>query len=168
MAAFFESLGINLYSFLYHLAVILVLVLVLWRFLYKPIKKIIKANREKVSSVFEENRKLQKQSDEIIAGQEEAKKQLEQDAITLSQEVTKKAEAKSEAIILDAQEKAKNILETANKNAKAEQLRQQNDFNKAITDLSIEIASKILEREVKSKDNQKIIDECVDNWSQTL
>ena len=39
-----------------------------------------------------------------------------------------------------------------------------NDYRETVGRLAVDIAEKVLEREIDKKDNAKIIDKCLDEW----
>ncbi|MCL2796914.1 MAG: hypothetical protein FWD58_02505, partial [Firmicutes bacterium] len=57
--------------------------------------------------------------------------------------------------------RAKMILETAHREANSELDRVMEDYRRKVAEASVEIAEKILTREVTDADNQRIIDDCV-------
>lgn len=160
----FESLGLGWWEILFHTVNLIILVVALWFLLFKPIKKMIRKHKEKLDDVFEKNKKLEADAvtmkDEYAALIEDAKKE----AVKISLEAAQNAKRKSEETIENANIQAKNIIEEAKRETKVEKERLKSDFKDAVGKLGVEIAEKVLEREISERDNNDIIDKCLKEW----
>lgn len=78
--------------------------------------------------------------------------------------IGERAAARSREIVEDAQKEASVILENAQKEAIAEKQRVQHELHDSVGHIAVEIAEKILEREVSIEDNKRIIDESLSEW----
>lgn len=160
----FESLGLGLWEILFHTVNLLILITVLSLFLFKPIKLMINSHKAKLNEVFEQNRKLSDEAAEMKHKYDVMLEEAKQEVIKVSAEAARNAELKSEETIEEAKRQARNILENAKKESIAEQQRLLNDYKDSVSRLSIEIAQKVLEREINEKDNKKIIEDCLAQW----
>jgi len=145
-----------------HIINIIVLFVILRLLLYKPIHKFMVARALRVSSQLEEAAsrqaeamKTKEQYDSLMAGSEkEADEKLT--------EIIRKAHADAEIIIEKANEKANAAVDEARNQAELEKKNILNGMRGDITDLSLDIAGKILSREVNESDNRRIIDSFFD------
>lgn len=159
-----EKLGLGLTEIIFYAINLIILIVVLYLLLYKPVKKIIAGHREKLNEVFLENKKLNEEANSVKHKYEDMVEQTKQEAIKLNAELAEKAQAKSEEVILQAKAQANNILISAKKEAQAEQTRLKSEVKDTASKLAIEIAEKVLEREISNVDNEKIINECLKSW----
>jgi F-type H+-transporting ATPase subunit b len=110
-----------------------------------------KAQKDEASSLLNDARTQHQHSQELV--QQAAVK-----AANVVAESAGQAQAQADAIIAEAKAKAQSIVEQAK--ADSLQIRQQNQaaMQTQAVQLAVEIASKILEREVSTQDHQNIID----------
>ncbi len=165
-ASVFERLGISWTSMLFHLVNVVILIVALYFILYKPVKKIVRDHRQKLKDVFDENKKLGEEALEMQQKYEGMIEDVKREAMRVSAEAAEKAQQKSDEIIKHAQEQADNIIESAKKDVAASKLRLKNEFRDSVSKMAVDIAEKVLEREVSEKDNKDIIDACLKEWDE--
>lgn len=166
MGEIFEKLGITWQGMLFHLIALVVLIVALTLLLYNPIKKMIKGHNDKLKNIFEDNDKLNAESAEMKQKYEVMVSEVKQEAMRVSAEATAKAQVRADEIIAEAENNASNILESAKVESLSYKERLKNEFKSSVSKMSVEIAGKVLEREVSEKDNKKIIDACLTEWEQ--
>lgn len=167
MGEIFEKLGISWQGMVFHLIALILLIVVLTLLLYNPMKKLIHNHNEKLKNIFDENDKLNDEAKDIKQKYDGALAEIKQEAVRINAQVSEKANTRAEEIITEAQESANNIMEGAKVEALAYKERLNNEFKATVSKMSVEIAGKVLEREVSEKDNKKIIDACLSEWEET-
>jgi len=156
-----EKLGLNWQSFLFHLLNLAIIVFAAWLFLHKPLSKMIQKHNQRLADMKKENEELVAEAEENRQNIDSVKAKAQKEAVRITNAAAASAAQKTEEIVEAAKEQAKNILDTAQKEADTELERVMEDCKRMVADASIEIAGKILEREVTHADNQKIIDDCI-------
>jgi F-type H+-transporting ATPase subunit b len=152
-------MNINLWSIIFHVLNALVLYFIVGRLVYRPVvgflnkrAEQIKSQREEAQTALEEARKLKKQYDAVIA----ESKQKANDIVNASVvEAEKQAETIRQGAIKSADEYKQRIEEQISMKKRAVQRQLSDD----VADMAVQIASKILEREVSKTDNADIVDE---------
>ena len=150
---------------LLHMLNLVVLTVGLYLLLFKPIKKKIVSRQESLKKIEDENAAL---TEEVNGMKVEFDKKLEKakdEAIKIHQEAVEVANQKTNEIITDARTKAKEIIERTEKEMTEEKSKLENEIKAEIYSLSLNVAEKIIERDLNAKDNNKLIEECLDNWS---
>ncbi|MDE6397805.1 MAG: F0F1 ATP synthase subunit B [Clostridiales bacterium] len=160
MAKILEKLGLGGWEILFHAVNLILLVVALYFLLYKPVKKIIAGHRKKLNEIYEENKRMQEEKETL----ENEFEEMKQRAVEESAQIGERALKRSQEIVEDAQKKADAIIESAQKEAIAEKQRMQYELHDTVGHIAVEIAEKILEREVNEKDNRRIIDESLAEW----
>ena len=149
---------IDLVTIAAHIINVVVLFFFLRWLLYKPVKKFIDAR----SASFDERR-------ENLAKQEEAltKKTAEYEALIASskkeaEEIIKtardNANKRAEKIIDEARQNSKDLMAATRSEIAAERDIAQARMREEVADLAVGIAARVLEREVKAEDNERIIE----------
>ncbi|HWR19263.1 MAG TPA: F0F1 ATP synthase subunit B [Clostridia bacterium] len=149
----------KLLDFAQYILNLVVLFIILRAILYKPVKNFMNARRDRI----------QKQQDEANAALEAAKGEKQQYEVLLSDSRTEAgklmeqsridAEKNAQQIIREAQEQARQILAEARERAQAERAEALSGVRGEAAGISLELASKILAREVSASDNARLIDE---------
>ena len=114
--------------------------------------------------MFEENKKLEKEAAEAKEKYDSMIEQAKTEMAEASKEAAENARKQSEETIAEAKKQAANIIESAARETEAEKERMKNDYRETVGRLAVDIAGKVLEREISQKDNEKIIDECLEQW----
>lgn len=165
MAEVIKALGLSWQSILFYAINLLILFVAFRLLLFKPIKNMIDKRKTEVESVFTENEKLNTE----IAGQKAKFQQTLEDTKQEVARLTAQAEANIKAKEIEmlnaAQNKAKAIVDNASKDMENEKKRMLNEYKDKLPELSVEIAAKILGREVALSDNDVIINQALENWS---
>lgn len=165
MGKIIEIFGLDWRTMLVSLGGIILLVAALYLLLFKPVKKLIAEKRAKAQEAFLENERLNK---EVLAVKEkyaqmtaDAAEKIEQ----INHETQKAAAEKAQQIVDDAKQRAHEMVVSVRQDLEAERARLEEHFKAEIMELSVELAGKVLEREVQPLDDKKLIDECLEKWS---
>ncbi|MCH5350470.1 MAG: ATP synthase F0 subunit B [Clostridiales bacterium] len=162
----FETLGLNGWSILFYAINLVVLVGGLTLLLYKPIKKMLKEKRESLDNTYKENERLKAESEQIKSEYEKKTAELKAESARISAEVADAAKERADAIITEAKEQAKSIVESAKTDALYQKEQLKNEYRDSVNKLSVEIAQKLLERELSSEDNDALIEQVLSDWEE--
>ena len=153
-----EIISVNLWQIVVSLLNLVILFLIIKKFLYKPVKNVLKSRQDKID---EKNNT----ADRYLSEAESTKKQLEaklNDAESKADEIlneaTVHAQRRKEKIISEARDEADSIIRQAKNNAELEMKKAESDIKAQIVDVSFELSKKIIEREIKEEDHHKLID----------
>jgi F-type H+-transporting ATPase subunit b len=137
-----------------------IVLFVLLRFLvYKPVLKFMK-NRENsfantVDALDEREKALIRQKEEY----EQMMANAHNEAAAIITKSNEMARDHAREIVDNAKENARGLVLRAKREIEAEKLQARADMRTEIAEMSIQIAEKVLAREISLEDNRKIIDE---------
>ncbi len=154
-----ETLGISWLDIGLHVLNVVVLFFVLKILLYKPILKFMK-NREK--SFSDKTDMLDTREKELIQQKQEYDQKMsdaQTQAAAILTRSNEMARDHAKEIIDDAKEQSREMVVRARKEIAIEKEQTQLDMKSEIVDMAVQIAEKVLKREVSKEDNQKIIDD---------
>ena len=142
-----------------HIVNVLVMFVVLRLLLYKPILKFMKkrehAFSDEVDDLDAREKKLVRQKVQYEQMMSDAQGQAA-DIVTKSNDMAKEH---AREILGNAKDHAKDMVVRAKKEIEAEKTQARIDMRTEIAEMSVQIAEKVLEREISAEDNRKIIDE---------
>jgi F-type H+-transporting ATPase subunit b len=153
-----DVISVNLWNILFSLFNLVLVFLIVKRFLFKPVKKMLAARQKTVDDAYGK-------ADEALAAAEADKALYEQrlaladeEADQIIRSAGERARKAEESIIADANRKAANLLRQADEDIAYERKRAVNEIKDQISDISVDIAEKMLEREIKEEDHRDLID----------
>ena len=150
---------INPVSLLMHLVNIVILYIVFRLLLYKPVAKFMKSRQERFAKEREELDAEKAEADAIRAQGDEILHKARSDAETQVAQIMAQADKDAKSIREEAQKQAGVIIENAKQEAQEEKRRQLEAMHDQVMELSVALASRILEREIKPEDHQKLMEE---------
>ena len=133
------------------------------KFLFKPVREIL-AKRQAAAQAQLTDAKQAK--DEAIAMKTEYEQNMaeaKQKASEILTSAQKTAGRTSEEIISEAKQQAASIKAQAQKDIDQEKKKAVNEIKNEIGGLAMDIAGKVIEREVSAEDHKKLIDEFIEN-----
>ncbi len=144
---------------------LVVLVLVVYFLLIRKLKKNMAAKKTRTEEVYDENARLNKEVVDTKAKYEAMTKDANEKIALMTKETQKAAEDKAQAILDAAKKQAAELVAASKKEMDSERIRMEQYFKAEVTALAVDVAEKVLEREVKEQDNSRIIDEALSKWS---
>ena len=133
------------------------------RFLFNPINEMLEKRRAKADAQIQD---AVKAKDEALAMKEEYEKNM-QDAKNKANEILttaqKTAAVQSEEMLKDAALQAAAMKEKAEADIAQEKRKAVNEIKGEIGGMAMEIAGKVIEREISEEDHAKLIDEFITN-----
>ena len=150
---------INPVSLLLHLVNIVILYIVFRLLLCKAVGKFMKSRQERFAKEREELDAEKAEADAIRAQGDEILHKARSDAETQVAQIMAQADKDAKSIREEAQKQAGVIIENAKQEAQEEKRRQLEAMHDQVMELSVALASRILEREIKPEDHQKLMEE---------
>lgn len=134
-----------------------ILLVVLRKFAWKPILTMVKEREQSIEESLAEADKARKEMEQLKADNDRILKEARQERET----ILKEAREMKENIIGEAKEKAgdeaNNIVAQAREQIQNEKMAVLTDLKNQVAEMSIEIAEKVLEKELESKDKQSTL-----------
>ena len=145
----------------------IILLLAIFYFAYKPVKKLLKQRGDYVENKIKTAEEREKESEKLLADANENVKASRKEAMEIVEKAKEDAN-KERQVILDKakEEKAAEIKRTKEKIAQEIEA-SKDEIHREIVSVAIDASSKVLEREVNKKDNEKLIDSFIDDLKES-
>ncbi len=153
-----DIISVNIWNTVISLCNLLIIFLVVKKFLFKPVKKVLDSRREKIENDYAEAKKA---VDEANAARKEYEQKLESahdTADSIIKDATGNANRRADDIVAEAKEKAAVIIKRAEEDAELEMKKAEGAIRHEIADVSVKISEKLLEREINDADHKELID----------
>lgn len=157
-----DVISVNLWQILISLANLIILFLIIKRFLFQPVKKML-AKRE--AALDERYRAADAAKERALSDENYWKEKMEDanvEADAIMQKATDSAKWRSEKILEEAKDKAEGILRQAESDAELERKKAVDGIKREIVDVSAALAEKMLSREISMEDHRNIIDSAIE------
>ena len=153
-----DIISINIWHIVIALCNLLILYLMLKKFLYKPVKKVLADRQAAIDSRYDEADKAKSEALQSKAEWEERMAAADEEAAGIISSAVESANRQSSAILGETKEKADRMISRARAEADAERRKAEDDIRDRIADVSAAIAGKLLEREISAADHSDLID----------
>lgn len=158
-------IGLDLGNILWHLLNFVILLVGIRFLLYKPIKNFISKREKEYKDIQENNRMLKEQSKAEKLKYEELVNDAESQIAKIAEETAEITKKNAAVILEQARAEAKAIVEQAKAEAEQQLQKVMPEIKERSSELAIAISEKILSRKITEKDMDKLIDDCISNWS---
>ena len=153
--------GIQFWTLLFTWANLLILFLVMKKFLYKPVKKMLEARKNEVEETYRTAEEAKSNALDLKQEYEEHLKNAKEEAGELLRSATQKAQLRSEEIMAEAQQKSAGMLKRAEEQIAHEKKQAVNEIRNEISDMAIMAAEKVVAKELDKADHERLIEEFI-------
>ena len=148
-----------LFDLLINLINIAVLFIVTKKLLYKPVKKYLEERKAKIAAAQAEADRAKTDADSAKADYESRIAAIEAESEKIRERAAKAAKAESDRITAEAREKAAEIIGGAESEAERKKQAAVDGAKQEIGEIAIEMAGKLIGRNVDDADNRRIVEE---------
>ena len=151
------------WTFLAQICNLMIQLVIFKKFLLKPIKQVIADRKAKADSEIADAQKLRTEAEAMKAEYEQNLQNARTEANQIVAAAQKTATARSEEIVGEARAQAAALKQKAEADIAQARKKAVNEVKDEIGGMAMEIASKVVEREIKEADHKDLIDEFIKN-----
>ena len=151
------------WTFLAKICNLMIQLVIFKKLLLNPVKKVIAERKAKADSQIADAEKLRTEAEAMKAEYEQNLQNARTEANQIVAAAQKTAAARSEELLGEARAQAAALKQKAEADIAQERKKAVNEVKDEIGGMAMEIASKVVEREIKEADHQDLIDEFIKN-----
>lgn len=151
------------WTFLAQICNLMIQLVIFKKLLLNPVKKVIAERKAKADSQIVDAEKLRTEAEAMKAEYEQNLQNARTEANQIVAAAQKTAAARSEELLGEARAQAAALKQKAEADIAQERKKAVNEVKDEIGGMAMEIASKVVEREIKEADHQDLIDEFIKN-----
>ena len=151
------------WTFLAQVCNLMIQLVIFKKLLLNPVKKVIAERKAKADSQIADAEKLRTEAEAMKAEYEQNLQNARTEANQIVAAAQKTAAARSEELLGEARAQAAALKQKAEADMAQERKKAVNEVKDEIGGMAMEIASKVVEREIKEADHQDLIDEFIKN-----
>ena len=158
-----ELVGIVPWTFIAQICNLFIQMYLIKRFLFKPINEMLEKRRAAADAEITDAEAAKKEANAIKEEYEQNMQEAKAKANEILESARKTATLQSEKIVKEASEQAAALKNKAEKEIAQEKKKAVNEVKGEIGGIAMDIAGKVIEREINEKDHEKLIDEFISN-----
>ena len=163
MTGFESFVGINPWTALFTFCNMLITFTVLKHFLFEPVKKMIDDRQNEIDTMYADADAAKQKAAALETEYQAHLQSIKDERDAMLREATRRAQKREEVIVGEAKTEAASIRAAAEADIAQERKKAVNDLKNEIGGMAVEIAGKVVEREIKQQDHQALIDEFIQN-----
>ena len=133
------------------------------RFLFKPVKKIFEQRQSEVDAMYDDASKAKQDAEAAKESYESHLRTAAAEAEAITTRAVATAQRRSDEIVGEAQRQAAFLKEKAQSDIALERKKAINEVKNDISCFAVDIAAKVVEREISVKDHEALIEEFINN-----
>ena len=154
--------SIDVWTIIFTWVNLIILILIMSKFLVKPVRKILMQRENEVSEMYKKAREAQQNAEAMESEYTEKLSLAKEEASKIMKEAAHEATLKSEAIVSDAQKKAQATLEKAEKQIEQEKKSAISEIKNDIASIAVSVAEKVIEKDISESDYERLVEDFID------
>ncbi len=159
------TLGINLNTFIAQLINFVVVLLVLWKFAYGPIVKMLDERSKKIEESIKLSEEVNVRVKKMEVEQKEVIASAKQEAMVILEAARNDAETRKQELLATAKKEVERVVTQGKEQLKAEKTQMIQEVKTELVGIVIAATKKILESEVDEKTSHKIASDVIEKMS---
>ena len=158
-----ELVGLVPWTFVAQICNLFIQMYLIKRFLFKPVNDMLEKRRALADAQIREAEQAKADADAIKTEYEQNMKEAKEKANEILTTAQKTAALQSEEVLKEAASQAAALKSKAESDIAQEKRKAVNEIKDEIGGMAVEIAGKVIEREISEEDHTKLIDEFIAN-----
>ena len=154
---------INVWTLIFTWVNLVLLILILKHFLYKPVKKMLEARKNEVEETYHTAEEAKISALSMQQEYETRLKNAKEEANELVRSATKRAQLRGEEIVAEAQERSVGMIKKAEEQIENDKKKAVNELKDEISGLALMAAEKVITKELNRAENERLIEEFIDS-----
>ena len=157
-----DVISVNIWQILISLINLVLLFLIIKKFLFKPVKKMLQKRKEELDAQYQSAADAEAIADKHRKEWEATLATADEKANQILLSATENAKRHGDRLVTEAQEKAEGIIRVAQNEAELERRKATEDIKREIIEVSGALTEKMLEREINVQDHHALIESFIE------
>lgn len=158
MEGFENFIGLNPWTALFTLCNLVIVFLILKKFLFQPVNKMIDDRQREIDDLYNDAANAKSEAETLRADYDRKLTEAKSASAEIISEANLEANRRSEEILRQARIEAEALREKAGVDIALERKRAINEAKGEISRIALDIAEKVVERELDSADQERLIE----------
>lgn len=153
--------GVNIGDIVVTMATFIILLLLLRKFAWGPLKKVMDDRERSINSDIDEAEHAKLNAQRLEEENRQKLKETQEEVHKIIEDAKIQARRQQEEIIHEANQRANGMIETAQSEIKSEKERALAEINNQVSEISVLIASKVLRKEISEQDQKALVEKYI-------
>ena len=163
MEGFEQFIGVNFWTMIFAWCNLLILYFILRKLLFAPIMNMIESRQKEIDDIYSEAEGYRTDAAKTKAEYEWKLDQVKAEGEEYLKNTVKLAHKKEEEILKEASDRAERTLKRAEEQIELEKKQAINDVKNQISDMAVDIAAAVIERDVNKSEHEAMIDDFINS-----
>jgi len=159
--------SLNVWTAIFTLVNLLVLFIVMKKYLFGPVKKMIDERQQEIDDLYADANQSKADAAELKDQYETRLAEANEEKEEIIRAAYRKAQLREEEILREAQDKAAQTMKRADEQIELEKKRALNEIKDEVSHMAVEIASAVLSRDIKGEEHSALIDSFIENLGES-
>lgn len=159
--------SLNVWTAIFTLVNLLVLFIVMKKYLFGPVKKMIDERQQEIDDLYADANQSKADAAELKDQYETRLAEANEEKEEILRAAYRKAQLREEEILREAQDKAAQTMKRADAQIELEKKRALNEIKDDVSHMAVEIASAVLSRDIKGEEHSALIDSFIENLGES-
>lgn len=156
-------LGINLKIFIAQLFNFVLVLLVMWKWVYQPLVKLLDARAERIAESLHNAEAIEKRMEGIKQEQDRLIAQAKNEAAVLLEQARDSAHKQKKDLLENAKQEVRQVISQGKDQLKAEKSQMVREAKEELIELAIVATRKIIKEQMDEKQSRKIAEQAIDS-----
>ena len=153
-----EFVSIDTWTLIFTWVNLFILFLIMKKLLFKPVMNMIDSRQKEIDDMYDDANKSKEDAAELKAQYEQRLAKIHDEGEEILKEASRKAQQNEARIIQQARTQADGIIKRADAEIAQQRKKAVNELKNEVSSISVDIAEKMLDREIKPEDHAALID----------
>lgn len=149
------------WTFIAQICNLLIQMLLFKKFLFKPVQAIIAKRRQEVDKIYDDAEEAKASAESDKAEYAQKLHDANEEAARIVRNATERAGKQGDEILQEAQLRAEAMLKKADEDIAQERVKAMNEIKNDISEMALDIAAKVVEKEIKPEDHASLIEQFI-------
>ncbi len=160
---YLELISLNIWHIAATVGNLLILTWIIKKFLWDRVQAVLAERRGQVDTLYREAEESRSEAEQKMLLYREKLDHADEEADSIIRQATERADRLSDEIVADAEKKAADAIRKADADIALEKKKAMNELKDEISDISVQIARSVVEREISEEDHKELIDSFIEN-----
>ncbi|MBQ6374687.1 MAG: F0F1 ATP synthase subunit B [Clostridia bacterium] len=167
MKAVQEFITITPWTIIFQICNLLILFTLIKKFLFKRVMAVLEARQQQLDGIYEAADKARDDADRMKAEYTQRMSDAREEADRLVKNAVDTATRRGEAIVQEARDEAAHMKQKAESDIEQERRKAYSELVGEISGMAVDIAGKMVEREISEDDHRGLVEEFIRNAGET-
>ncbi len=162
MGEYLQFVTIDVWTMIFTWANLIILFLLLKKFLFKPVNKVLDARAEEIENTYKMAAETKSEAESMKGEYEQKMLYAKSEADVIIKSAVEAANRRSDSIVSDANTQARHIMEKSQKQIEQEKKNAIDEAKEDIASMAVDVAEKLIGKKFDESDDEKLISDIID------